>query len=300
MLVTALEVVETGSGDPLEVPETSSLRNRKQIPGSPNQPQRCIMPLNRLDPTYSNKQWMICVRVLRKSSVNEFPRKCVVEQMKLLERAPDTPERREKWKRLERTPDTRMFTVMFGDESGEIQGLVFDNEIDRFFAFLEYNRCFFVSGANISVAEAKVGEKVAYTDAGKVIQKFKMILNGRTEIVACHDASLMPALKIDRVLLSEISSFEIGDIIDVVVGIPPSDPHRPPPTTPTPTKIPLFLTIADESGHSCRVGLWDTEADLVAAALARPDAGVKKVWVLKRVKVEMRGGAVGLMQTWET
>lgn len=107
-----------------------------------------------------------------------------------------------------------LFSMDFVDESGEIRCTAFREQVDRFFDFVEMQKVYYVSRAQIKIANKTF-------NATKC--DYEMTITGDTEIVPCHDDSeSIPLMVYDFIPLERIGELgkdEIIDVIAVVKGI---------------------------------------------------------------------------------
>lgn len=171
----------------------------------------------------------------------------------------------------------KLFSVVFGDKSGEIKATAFRSEVDRFYDVFEQNKCYFISKGQIKTADKR------YNNTS---HDYELVLNPETTVEPCTEdnGSDLPSLTFNFVKFSKLMEIEPNSLIDIV-GVAKEA-----------TEVSSFVskstnkqlrkrevTLVDDTATSVRLTLWGDDAD-------NNDCSGRHVLVIKNVKVSDFGG----------
>ncbi|KAF6028177.1 RpA-70 [Bugula neritina] len=102
----------------------------------------------------------------------------------------------------------KFFNCIFSDESGEIKATAWKSECDVFFEMIELNKVYFVSKAQL---------KIANRQFSNTNNDYEMNLSAETKIVACDESesSSVPTIQFKFVSVADLASKPVGGIVDV-------------------------------------------------------------------------------------
>ncbi|KAI8610788.1 hypothetical protein BC830DRAFT_1144194 [Chytriomyces sp. MP71] len=210
-----------------------------------------IFPIKSLSP-YQNK-WTIRVRLISKGDMREYNNA----------KGPG-----------------KLFSMTFGDDSGEIRATAFNDTADHFYGILVVNRVYYLSKAQIKIANRNY--------SGGVNNDYEMTLDLGTMLTECTDSSAMPQILFKRVLLDGLMEYEKDHTIDIVCIVTEVNPVSEITTKAGKQLKKREITVADESNHTCRLTLWGNQAEsfpeLDSNAAANP------IYIFKGVRVNDFGG----------
>lgn len=147
----------------------------------------------------------------------------------------------------------KLFSMNVLDESGEIRITGFNDAVDKFYNYVEVNKVYYISRANL---------KTANKQYSNVNNNYEMTLNPDSVIELCTDESDLPTWSFDFKKLKDLSQMEPASIVDVIgvvhqvadvatiVGRQSNKEYSK-----------RDLQIADQSGMSVRMTIWGTEAE---------------------------------------
>ncbi|RKP08491.1 replication factor-a protein [Thamnocephalis sphaerospora] len=190
-----------------------------QVAG-PNDPAD-LQPISSLNP-YQNR-WTIRARVLSKSDIRT-------------------------WKNAR--GEGQLFNVTLLDESGEIRGTAFRDQVDRLYPLLEENKVYYISRARVNVAKSQYST---------VQNGYELTFEAGTE---CANASAVPAIRFNFVKIGDLMSVEKDQIIDVI-GVAKETQELTQIITKTQQR-PLNkreIALVDDSNHVVRLTLWGAQAE---------------------------------------
>ncbi|ORY52620.1 replication factor-a protein [Rhizoclosmatium globosum] len=151
----------------------------------------------------------------------------------------------------------QLFSVVFGDDSGEIRATGFNDVVTQFYDLLQVNKVYYISKAQIKIANRQY--------SGGVNNDYEMTLDLASMITECNDGSAAPQIKYSRVMLNQLMEYE-KDAQIAGKQLSKRD-----------------CTLADESGHSCRLTIWGTQAET-------SDGSSNPVYIMKGLRVNDFGG----------
>ncbi|GAB1608186.1 replication protein A 70 kDa DNA-binding subunit-like [Argonauta hians] len=196
---------------------------------------------------YQNR-WKICARVTQKSPVKTWSNS---------------------------RGEGKLFSVTFVDESGEIRATGFNEAVDKFFDFLEVNKAYYVSRANMKIANKKFSS---------VKNDLEMTFNSDTVIELCTENTNLPTISYDFKPLKDLGQVEPNAVIDVIgVVTSVADVSTVVGRQSNKEFTKRELMIADQSGMSVRLTIWGNEAETFQ------DSG-NPVLAIKGAKVSEWGG----------
>ncbi|KAJ3238226.1 Replication factor A protein 1 [Chytriomyces hyalinus] len=228
-------------------------RNSHQQQANPN--DVAVFPIKSLSP-YQNK-WTIRARLISKSDIRTYNNA----------KGPG-----------------QLFSMTFGDDSGEIRATGFNDTVTHFYDMLVENKVYYVSKAQIKVANRNY--------SGGINNDYEMTLDLGTIITECNDKSAMPQILIKRVMLNQLMEYEKDHTIDLVAVVTDVQPPTEITTKAGKQLLKREIVVADESNYSCRLTLWgrqaetfqDLSADNVTSAASNP------IYIFKGVRVNDFGG----------
>lgn len=147
----------------------------------------------------------------------------------------------------------KLFNMTVIDESGEIRITAFNDAVDKFYKFIEVNKVYYISRANL---------KTANKQYSNVNNNYEMTLNPDSVIELCTDESDLPTWSFDFKKLKDLAQVEPASIIDVIgvvhqVGDLATIVGR----QSNKEFSKRELQIADQSGMSVRLTIWGSEAE---------------------------------------
>ncbi|KAI8048555.1 replication factor A 1 [Syncephalis plumigaleata] len=183
-----------------------------------------LHPISSINP-YQNK-WTIRARVLSKSDIRT-------------------------WKNAR--GEGKLFNVTFLDESGEIRGTAFRDQVDQFYPMLEENKIYYVSNARVNIAKQQFSN---------VQNSYELTFESGTQIRLCPDSSAVPSIRFNFVRIADLINVEKDAIVDVI-GVVKEAQELSQIISKT-TQRPLVkreLTLVDESQYAVRLTLWGNQAE---------------------------------------
>ncbi|KAI9353553.1 hypothetical protein BDR26DRAFT_831801 [Obelidium mucronatum] len=222
-------------------------------PHQSNASDVAVFPIKSLSP-YQNK-WTIRARVVNKSDIRTYNNA----------KGPG-----------------QLFSVTFGDDSGEIRATGFNDVVTQFYDMLVINKVYYVSKAAIKIANKQF--------SGGVNNDYEMTLDLGSMVTECNDGAAAPQVHFRRVMLDQLGEHEKDAMIDVVAVVTEVNPVSSLTTKAGKQLSKRDVTIADESGHSCRLTLWGAQAESFADLPPSTDGSLNPVYVMKGLRVGDFGG----------
>lgn len=227
--------------------QATTAANSRQMPNQQTRgPERPVNPIESLSPYQNN--WTIKGRVSYKGEIRT-------------------------WSNAR--GEGKLFNVNFLDESDEIRATAFNDMAEKYYAFLEEGKVYYVTKARIQQAKPKFSH---------LSHPYELSLDRDTEITECFDTADVPKINFNFTKLDQIQNSEkdsICDVIGVIKNV--NDVFQ---ITAKSTGKPFNrrnITIVDDSNFAIDVGLWNA----TAVDFSIP-AG--SVIALKGVKVQDFGG----------
>ena len=144
----------------------------------------------------------------------------------------------------------RLFSCVFGDESGEIRATGFKEAVNMFYDLLVEGQAYLVSKGTL---------KTANRQYSTVNNEYELTLDTSTTIARCTDA--MPGVTYKPVEISQLSNVEPNGVVDVIAVV--QDPGTIQEITTKAQKqlLKRDVTLVDMSGWAIRCTLWGKMAE---------------------------------------
>ncbi|OBZ80672.1 Replication factor A protein 1, partial [Choanephora cucurbitarum] len=139
------------------------------------------------------------------------------------------------------------------DQTGEIKATAFGDQVTRLYHVLEEGKVYYISKARVTMARKQFSN---------LNNEYELGLEPNTEIEACPEPGNIPMMNFDFVKIGDLVKREANSYVDVL-GVVTEDAGLSEiisKATGKPTKK-RDLTIADDSGKSVRLTLWDPKDD---------------------------------------
>ncbi|KAI8380352.1 hypothetical protein BD560DRAFT_365748 [Blakeslea trispora] len=147
----------------------------------------------------------------------------------------------------------QLFSVNLLDQSGEIKATAFGDQVTRLYHVLEEGKVYYISKARVTMARKQFSN---------LNNEYELGLEPNTEIEACPESGNIPMMNFDFIKINDLVKHEANSYVDVL-GVVTEDAGVSEiisKATGKPTKK-RDLTIADDSGKSVRLTLWDPKDD---------------------------------------
>ncbi|KAI0216920.1 Replication protein A 70 kDa DNA-binding subunit [Lamellibrachia satsuma] len=147
----------------------------------------------------------------------------------------------------------KLFSMNFLDESGEIRATAFKNEVDKFYDFIQLNKVYYISKAQLKTADKRYSS---------LNNDYEMTFNSDTQVIPCEEEVDLPTVKYNFVPISKLSETEANSTVDVIgvvrsVGDITKVTARQ--SQKELTKREIFLV--DEGQVQVRLTLWSSDAE---------------------------------------
>ncbi|KAJ3084620.1 Replication factor A protein 1, partial [Quaeritorhiza haematococci] len=147
----------------------------------------------------------------------------------------------------------RLFTVIFTDQSGEIEAKGFNDAVTKFFDLLQEGHVYYVSNFTI-----KIGRNKQYSS---VRHEYEMTLESGTTITECHDADAVPDVRLDIVKLDRLMDYPKDATIDIMGVVKDTGDVSSLITKTNRQLTKREVTIVDDSNYAVRLTLWGKQAE---------------------------------------
>ncbi|KAJ2030982.1 Replication factor A protein 1 [Coemansia sp. S610] len=183
-----------------------------------------VHPIADLNP-YHNK-WTIRARVTQKTSIKSWNKP---------------------------TSQGRLFSVTLLDDSGEIRGTAFTQQVDKLFPLFEPGKVYYISNAQVRMAKQQFSN---------VNNQYELTFDDNTVVELCLEQANVPQEHYDFVPLSSLEKFQKNHVVDVLCVLKEvAELSQITLRTDDRKMTKRDLVVVDKSGFQVRASLWGAEAE---------------------------------------
>ncbi|KAJ2642873.1 Replication factor A protein 1 [Coemansia sp. RSA 1694] len=205
-----------------------------------------VHPISDLNP-YHNK-WTIRARVTQKTGIKTWNKE---------------------------TSQGRLFSVTLLDDSGEIRGTAFTQQVDKLFPLFEAGKVYYISNAQVRMAKQQFSN---------VKNQYELTFDDNTMVEQCLEQGSVPQEQYDFIPLASLGKFEKNHVVDVLVVLREVAELTEISMRNSDRKMTKReLTVVDKSGFQVRTTLWGTDAETF-------NVSMESVIAFKGVRVGDFGG----------
>ncbi|KAJ2830657.1 Replication factor A protein 1 [Coemansia furcata] len=147
----------------------------------------------------------------------------------------------------------RLFSVTLLDDSGEIRGTAFTQQVDKLFPLLEAGKVYYVSNAQVRMAKQQFSN---------VNNQYELTFDDNTLVELCLEQTNVPQEHYDFIPLGGLEKFQKNQVVDILCVLKDAgEVSEITMRTDDRKMTKRDLTIVDKSGFQVRAALWGTEAE---------------------------------------
>ncbi|KAJ1676810.1 Replication factor A protein 1, partial [Spiromyces aspiralis] len=145
-----------------------------------------------------------------------------------------------------------LFSVNLIDESGEIRGTAFRDQVDRLYPQFEVGKVYLISKGAIKMAKSQFSN---------VQNEYEIAFDYSTDVVPCQDTEAVPTARYSFISLDKLGQLEKNTIVDVLVVAQDVRELTSIVSRTTNNEIQKRdVQVVDESMYQVRLTLWGDDA----------------------------------------
>jgi replication factor A1 len=176
----------------------------------------------------------------------------------------------------------QLFSVTLMDKDGsEIRGTFFREGVDKFFPLLAENQVYTFSGGKV---------KLANKSFSQVAHDYELTFDNNSEVVQCQDDGGISMVQLHRCMIADLATQAVNAMVDVAGVVTEIGQLSDFKSKAEKQLTKIEVQLADESGASVRVTIWNERARDFAKKTAEMQHIANPVVLLRQAKISDFGG----------
>ncbi|KAK3588015.1 hypothetical protein CHS0354_014545 [Potamilus streckersoni] len=147
---------------------------------------------------------------------------------------------------------TKYFHLKVADESGEIEGVVFNDAVDKFYNVLKMGKVFCISEATLEEANKKYNSTK---------HDYHIVINKDANIKPCQDTGdISPYGEFDFITIDKLKDSREGELVDIIAVVKECGQSETVKTKKGKNKVKREIQLVDQSGMQVGLTIWESDA----------------------------------------